>query len=141
MSLEYNKDLVRRSVEEFYNRENVDTMDEIYTADFVSHDPTGIKSGGTEELKHLMNGMYVGFPDLHVDIDELISEGDLVVKRFTIHCTHQGEFMGVPPTGNAITFSGTHTYRVANGKLAEEWVDVNWLGFFQQLGIMPPLGG
>ena len=141
MSLEYNKELVRRSVAEFYNRENVEVVDEIYAADFVSHDPTGFKGGGIDDLKQLMENMYTAFPDFHLDIDELTAEEDRVVKRFTIHCTHQGEFMGVPPTGKAITFSGTHTYRVADGKLAEEWVDVNWLGFFQQLGILPPLGG
>ena len=139
MSLEQNKALVRRSVSEFYNRENVDVVDEFYTADFLSHDPAGIKEGGVEELKQLMDSIYAAFPDFHLHIDELIAEGDKVVKRFTIHCTHQGEFMGVPPTGKEITFSGTHTYRVAGGKLAEEWVDINWLGFMQQLGVVAPL--
>jgi steroid delta-isomerase-like uncharacterized protein len=143
MSVEQNKALVRRSVEEFYNRENVnvDVVDEIYAADFVSHDPAGFKAGGMEQLKQLMTSIYAAFPDFHLDIDELIAEGDKVVKRFTIHCTHQGEFMGVPPTGKAITFSGTDTYRIAGGEIAEEWADINWLGFMQQLGVVPLLGG
>ena len=111
MSLEQNKALVRRSVSEFYNRENLDVVDEIYAA----------------------------FPDFHIDIDELIAERDKVVKRFTINCTHQGEFMGVPPTGKPITFSGTDTYRIAGGKLQEEWANINWLGFLQQLGVVSPL--
>ena len=97
MSVEQNKELVRRSVAEFYNMENPDVVDEIYTADFVGHDPAGIKVGGMEPLKKLVDSMYAAFPDFHVTIDELIAEGDKVVKRFHIHFTHQGEFMGVPP--------------------------------------------
>jgi steroid delta-isomerase-like uncharacterized protein len=116
-------------------------VDEIYAADFVSHDPAGFKAGDMEQLKQLMTSTYAAFPDFHLDIDELIAEGDKVVKLFTIHCTHQGEFMGVPPTAKAITFSGTDTYRIAGGKIAEEWADINWLGFMQQLGVVPPLGG
>ncbi len=139
MSLEQNKELVRRSVAEFYNRENVDVVDEIYAADYVGHDPAGIKAGGMEQLQQLVTSMYAAFPDFHVVIDELIAEGDKVVKRFHIHFTHQGEFMGVPPTGKAITFSGTDTYRIADGKLAENWSNGDWLSMLQQLGIVPPL--
>jgi steroid delta-isomerase-like uncharacterized protein len=139
MSLEQNKALVRRSVSEFYNRENLDAVDEIYAADFISHDPAGFKEGGMAELMQLMDSIYDAFPDFHIEIDELIAERDKVVKRFTINCTHQGEFMGVPPTGKPITFSGTDTYRIAGGKLQEEWASINWLGFLQQLGVVAPL--
>ena len=107
MSLEQNKALVRRSVSEFYNRENLDVVDQIYAADFISHDPAGFKEGGMADLMQLMDSIYAAFPDFHVHIDELIAERDKVVKRFTIHCTHQGEFMGVAPTGKKITISGT----------------------------------
>ncbi len=141
MSLEQNKELVRRSVEEFYNRDNLDTTNELFTADFISHDPTGIKAGSVEDLKTLMNGIYAAFPDFHLVIDELIAEGDTVVKRYTFTGTHQGEYLGASPTGKAITTSGTDTYRIADGKLAEQWANANWLGFLQQLGVVPPLGG
>jgi steroid delta-isomerase-like uncharacterized protein len=141
MSLELNKDLVRRSVDEFYNKDNPDAADDFYAADFVSHDPAGFKQGGVAQLKQLMTSIYVAFPDFHLDIDELIAEEDRVVKRFTIHCTHQGEFLGVPPTGKLITFSGTDTYRVVDGKFVEEWANIDWLGFMQQLGAVPSLGG
>ncbi len=140
MSVEHNKELVRRSVAEFYNRENVDVVDEIYTADFVGHDPAGIKVGGMEQLQQLVTSMYAAFPDFHVVIDELIAEGDKVVKRWTVRFTHTGEFMGSLPTGKAITFSGTDTYRIAGGKLAENWASADWLSMMQQLGVTPPPG-
>lgn len=87
-----------------------------------------------------MTDMYAAFPDFHLDIDELIAEGDRVVKRFTACFTHQGEFMGVAPTGKTITISGTETYRVAGGRLAENWSSVDWLGFMKQLGVVPSPG-
>ena len=63
MSVEQNKELVRRSVAEFYNRENVDVVDEIYADDYVGHDPAGIKAGDMEQLKQLVDTMYAAFPD------------------------------------------------------------------------------
>lgn len=141
MSLEQNKELIRRSVAEFYNRENVGTVDELYATDYVGHDPAGFKAGGVDHLKKFMKGIYASFPDFQLDIDDLIAEGDKVVKRWTVRCTHQGEFMGVPPTGKAITFSGTDTYRIAGGKLAENWSTGDWLSMLQQLDIVPPLEG
>ena len=137
MSLEQNKELVRRSVSDFYNRENLAAADDLYTTDYVGHDPAGFKAGSVEQHKQFMAGLYAAFPDFHVDIDEMIAEGDKVVKRFTVRFTHQGEFMGVAPTGKAITFSGTDTYRIAGGKLAECWSNIDWLGFRQQLGLAP----
>ena len=140
MSVEQNKELVRRSVAEFYNTGNTATVDEIYAADYVGHDPHGFKAGGMEQLEQLMASMYAAFPDFHLDIDELIAEGDKVVKRWTVRFPHTGEFMGSLPTGKAITFSGTDTYRIAGSKLAENWASADWLSMMQQLGVTPPPG-
>ena len=140
MSIEQNKELVRRSVAGFYNRENLAVVDEVFAADYVGHDPHGFKAGGIEQVKELMEGMYAAFPDFHLHIDELIAEGDKVVKRWTVRFTHTGEYMGSPPTGKAITFSGTDTYRIAGGKLVENWASADWLSMMQQLGVTPPPG-
>jgi steroid delta-isomerase-like uncharacterized protein len=140
MTLEENKDVVRRSVNEFFNTGNMAVVDEIWAADYVGHDPAGLMLGGREEFKQSMAGIYASIPDFHLEIDELIAEGDLVVKRWTARFTHQGEFMGIPPTGNPVTVSGTDTYRVAGGKLAECWATIDWLSMLQQLGAIPALG-
>jgi predicted ester cyclase len=58
-------------------------------------------------------------------------------KRITLRGTHQGEFMGIPPTGRQVTFTGIHISRVAGGKIAEEWGQFDALGMMQQLGVIP----
>ena len=70
-------------------------------------------------------------------VEDLIAEDDKVVARWTARCTHQGEFMGVAPTGRQVTMGGTSIYRFADGKLAEEWKHWDALGLFQQLGTYP----
>ena len=81
------------------------------------------------------------FPDLRFVAEDVIAEGDKVVERRTSSGTHQGELMGIPPTGRQTTGSGVSIFRVANGKVAEQWVNWDMLGLLQQLGGIPPLGG
>jgi predicted ester cyclase len=78
--------------------------------------------------------------NINLVIDDLIAEGDKVVKRWTVRCTHTGEFMGVPATGNKVEVTGTTTYRVAGGKFVESWWNTDTLGMMQQMGVIPPLG-
>jgi predicted ester cyclase len=70
------------------------------------------------------------FPDLHAELHQLVAEGDLVVGRLILSGTHQGEFMGVPPTGRSFPVQHMHMYRVADGKAAEHWACRDDLGQF-----------
>ena len=63
-----------------------------------------------------------------------------MVIRQTWRGTHNGNFLGIPPTGKQVTFTSTEFYRVAGGELAEEWVEIDMLGLLQQLGAIPPMG-
>jgi predicted ester cyclase len=74
------------------------------------------------------------FPDWKVTVDDIIAEGDKVVARATGQGTHLGEYMGIPPTGKRIKVSWIAIYRIADGKLAEHWQQIDELGLRQQLG-------
>jgi predicted ester cyclase len=86
------------------------------------------------------SGFFAAFPDLQTTIEDLIAEGDKVAIRQTWRGTRNGNFLGIPPTGEQVTFTSTEFYRVAGGELAEEWVELDMLGWLQQLGAIPPMG-
>ncbi len=77
------------------------------------------------------------FPDEETTFEDQIGEGDKVVSRMTSRATHVGELMGIPPTGNRITVTGTWIDRVVEGKIAERWGQVDMLGVMQQLDAIP----
>jgi hypothetical protein len=79
------------------------------------------------------------FPDLRVTVDDLVTDGDKVVRRFTLRGTHAGPFMGIPPTGRAVAAAGIAIDRLAGGKVAESWVSLDALNLLRQLGASPAL--
>src|SRR5918999_254307 len=136
-----NKALARRWVEGLFNEGNLDVADEILTPDFVLHapfDPEGLR--GPEAVKQFVSAYRNAFPDGHTTIEDQIAEGDKAVNRWTATGTHQGEFQGIAPTGNRVTFTGIDLIRVADGKLTEGWVELDALGWMQQLGAIPEPG-
>ena len=140
MSTEENKALVRRCVEEFVDRSNFDLSDEIFAPNFVRYDAAPDQVSGVEDLKHFFAMLHSGFPGFQTTIEDLLSEGDKVVLRFTFHGTHQGEFMGIAPTGKQVTMAGIDIFRIADGKIVEMWNQEDVLGMMQQLGAIPEPG-
>ena len=80
---------------------------------------------------------FAAFPDLHETVEDIFAEGDKVVTRFTMRGTHQGELMGIPPTGKQVTMTGMTIHRIVSGKIVEDWVVADFLGMMQQLGTIP----
>jgi len=138
MSAEENKALVRRYVEEFVDRSNFELSDEIFAPNFVRYGPDQVS--GVEDLKHFFAMLHSGFPGFQSTIEDLFAEGDKVVLRFTFHGTHQGEFMGIGPTGKQVTMAGIDIFRIADGKIVELWNQEDVLGMMQQLGAIPEPG-
>jgi steroid delta-isomerase-like uncharacterized protein len=135
---EASKALYRRLIEEGWNKHNLALLDELY-ADCVYYNPaTGEIKG--EALKQFLASMLAAFPDIRFTIEDLVAEGDKVVTRWSGTSTHQGEFMGLAPTGKQVTVSGMTSSRIVGGKNVEERVEMDTLRFFQQLGGVPPLG-
>jgi steroid delta-isomerase-like uncharacterized protein len=139
MSTEENKALVRRWVE-LWNSQNVAAIDEWVAPNYVRHDPNTPEVRGAEAEKQLATMFLTAFPDLHFTIEDLIAEGDKVTGRYTARGTHKGELMGIPPTNNAISLTVLEIYRIADRKIAEQWVILDALGMMQQLGVIPAPG-
>ena len=138
---EANKATARRFYDEFLNKGDTSVVDAVYTPNVVIHAPPSPPGSapGTEGLKQMI-GMYrTAFPDFHVTVDEMVSEGDVVVVRMTFQGTHTGDLMGIPPTGNKINIHGVDFLRFVGGKAAEVWHHEEELLMWQQLGVAPPM--
>jgi predicted ester cyclase len=145
MSAEQNKSVVRRFYEELWNGRDLSVADEIFADDCVTHqlqsgaETEGVRRGPAE-VKHHVAAWLEGFPDLRFGVEELVAEGDLVVSRAVMRGTHAGAWLGIAPTGRRVSIRMSVTHRIASGKIVEDWVLVEALGFFQQLGLVPPTG-
>jgi steroid delta-isomerase-like uncharacterized protein len=138
MTIEQNKALVKRAWDEVFNQKKLTVVDELFTSDYIYHGPQGQEFRGTESLKQLLSHYLEAFPDLHIDIEDLIAEGDKVVSRVISRGTHKGELQGIAPTGKKVSLRTIMISRIAGGKFAEDWESRDDLGMLQQLGIIPP---
>jgi steroid delta-isomerase-like uncharacterized protein len=140
MSTENNKNIVRRWIEEGWNKGNLALVDELYTADYVQHDPNSpVLGNGRKALKGYVGALRGAFPDLHFTIGDMIAEGDQVALRFTMRGTQTGPFGNIPASGKAGVATGQLTFRLEAEKIAEVWVNVDVLGLMQQLGVIPAM--
>lgn len=142
MSTEANKTIVVQLYEEIFNKGDLDLADKLIASNAVNHDPQlppGVPSG-PQGLKAVVTMLHSAFPDDHHTIEDLVAEGDKVVVRLTHSGTHQGTFLGLPPTGKHIANTSIHIFRIASGQLVEVWANRDDLGLLQQLGAIPASG-
>ncbi len=138
MSTEENKTTSRRFYEELFNRGNLDAAEEIAAPDFVLHDPNLPEEvRGPEGLKQFVTLYRSAFPDIDFTIEKQVAEGDLVGTRWVARGTHQGELMGIAPTGNRVEVEAFTLHRFSGEKIAEDWAHYDALGMMRQLGIVP----
>jgi steroid delta-isomerase-like uncharacterized protein len=138
VSADTNKEIVRRLGVEPWEG-NFGVIDELVAPNYVGHDPAQPGTQGPQGIKEFITAYLTGFPDGRITIDEQLAEGDLVATRWTGRGTHQGELMGIPPTGKQVTVSGITISHVKNGKVVEEWSNWDTLGMLQQLGVVPEM--
>jgi steroid delta-isomerase-like uncharacterized protein len=131
-----NEALVRRFFEEFCNQRRAELADELVTADYVSHGPQAPPADGPDGLRDRVR-LYQDSVDGHWTVDELVSTGDRVIARWTGTGTHVGELMGIDATGKPISVDAISIFRIADGKIAEEWTVWDALGLLQQVGAVP----
>ncbi|MBI4493819.1 MAG: ester cyclase [Chloroflexi bacterium] len=141
MSTEDNKAIAGRFVQAWGKKGGANIVDELAAPDIsVAYPVLPQPIHGREAFKELLHQVYAGLPDGETTVDEVIAEGDKVVVRWTARGTHQGELMGVPPTGRHLAWTGITIYRLAGGKVVEELGVGDSLGMFQQLGVIPGPG-
>jgi steroid delta-isomerase-like uncharacterized protein len=134
---EENKALIQHFVEEAFNERNLEVADEVYASGFISHESADPVERDPEYVKQFV-GMYrTAFPDGHTTVEDVISEGDRVVYRWTFRGTHRGELMEITPTERQVTITGITIDRISDGKIEEEWNLFDQLGLLQQLGVAP----
>ena len=132
MSPEENKSIVRRYFEEVHNQRKLDVMDEIFAPDLA------------QATRGVITMMVIAFPDYLISITEQVAEGDKVATVWNISGTHLGEWMSpmgtVPPSGQRVTYTGTTTLRVTDGKIADViGSNHDHLGVLQQMGVVPTI--
>jgi predicted ester cyclase len=115
---------------------NFDALDAIVSPDYVLH-PEDIR--GVEGLKEMVEAYRSAIADLHITIDQQFTEGDYVATRYTIGGTHEGELMGIQPTGRDVAFMGITISRCRDGKIVEEWELVDTVAFLRQVGALPEM--
>ncbi|AGB23043.1 putative ester cyclase [Mycobacterium sp. JS623] len=112
------------------------TIDDLVAADAVVRTPLPIDTNGAEALKQIWAMLLRIYPDIHLTVEDLIGEGDKVVGRTTVTGTHQGEFMGVAPTGKPVTYNEMFMFRVADGRVVETWGVVDVYAQMKQIGVI-----
>jgi steroid delta-isomerase-like uncharacterized protein len=140
--MEAGKHIIKRFIEDLWNARRLDVADQIFSADCVTHQ---LRSGvlaepahrGPQAMKEHVSGWLMSFPDLHFNIEQMIAERDRVVSQLVMEGTHQGTWMGISPTRKRLQIRMITIHRIANNKIAEDWVLVESLGLFQQLGAIP----
>ncbi|WP_227355242.1 ester cyclase [Haladaptatus salinisoli] len=134
---ERNKAVVRRYADEVWGEGNVDAMDELLTPEQVYHDPTFSGAEHVDEFKEFIRGYRAAFPDLRYDVEGIVAEDDYVAFWGRVRGTQEGEFLGVPPTGNRIDIMGIGVVRLEDGKIAERWANFDVYGMMKQLDADP----
>jgi steroid delta-isomerase-like uncharacterized protein len=139
MSIEENRAIVRRAYE-FWNTGDAAAIDRLVAPDLVMHLRGRSDVAGVDAYRSFYAGYRAAFPDQRWTIEELIAEADTVVALWTLRATHRGELMGIAATGREVTVTGISVFRIADGRIAENWVQSDILGLLQQLGAVPPIG-
>jgi steroid delta-isomerase-like uncharacterized protein len=132
-----NETLVRRFYDEICNARRLEVADEIIAADHAYHDPQSPPAKpGPEGIKETV-AIYQDTLEGRWEVHDVFSSGDRVAVRWTGHGVHNGELMGLQPTGREITVEAISIFRVADAKIAENWTNWDTLGLLQQLGAVP----
>lgn len=135
MSGKHNQDVLRRVIEEGFNRGDYGALDECFASHYaerqfgLSSDLAGFKGD--------IAGLRRAFPDLHLTIEEMAADGDKVWARSTARGTHLGPFMGLPATGRAFEIAVVDICRFAGGRIVEHWGVPDRFALMQQLGLVP----
>lgn len=125
------RDIVARFYEEVLNAKHLDRIDALVAPKFVEHGTPQME--GRDAFRAFVASLLEALPDFRFEVHDWIVEGDRVVARCSAGGTHDGELFGFAPTGNRVTWTAIHIWRVVHGQLAERWSQADMLGIVEQL--------
>jgi predicted ester cyclase len=145
MSLQGNRALVQRLVEQVWNQRNIAAIDELCTPECVTKEATGLPfMGGTSRAlwKEITPAWFKAVPDISVTIEDMVAEGDRVVSRWVVRGTHLGDYIWGPhppykPTGKKVAVACIYIHRISGGKIVEEWFAADFTDYWRQFGALP----
>jgi steroid delta-isomerase-like uncharacterized protein len=137
-NLEENKRIVRAFIEAAFNQHQPDRAAEYLTADMKWHGGTLGTVEGRENFAGLISAIVAALPDLRNVEQDIIAERDIVSVRAVVDGTHKGELLGIPASGRHVQWDAVDVYRVADGKIAEEWAADDLLAFVYGVGAYTP---
>lgn len=138
MTPDERRNQVRRLADELWNKGNAAYADQVYAAHCSFHDPS-FPVAGPEGIKSQSSELRAANPDLHLDVHEVLVDGDLTAARWTMGGTSHGSFRGLPATGKSWVMSGMMIDKWEDERIVEEWVNYDTLGTLQQVGILPEM--
>jgi predicted ester cyclase len=133
-NIEIARDYTRR----VFNAHNPDLAAEFVTRDVKWHGGTLGTVEGVENLVGLLRGFIGALPDLNAQEQNVVAQGDMVALRFVVEATHQGDLLGIAPTGRRVRWDAIDVYRLAGGKIIEEWAADDLTAILHQVGAYTP---
>jgi steroid delta-isomerase-like uncharacterized protein len=135
---ETNRAVARRMVEEVLNKGDMATFDEIIDESYAMRNmPVSNLPGTKDGFRQLVLATREAFPDVKVQIENLVADGEFAVFNDRVQATSAGEFFGVPGNGRRIDWTEIHFLRISAGKIVEHWSNFDQLGILTQLGAIP----
>jgi steroid delta-isomerase-like uncharacterized protein len=128
--------IVSRSITEALSGGNWHVMPELYADDFVQQSGPRGDIRSRDDLKGWFEDVHETLPDFEAVEEFSIAQADLVASRLTYTGTHEGEFLGIPATGEHVEITGNTFNRIENGKIVETWAETDFMSLLQQVGVL-----
>lgn len=136
MSVEQNKQVVRKFLEEVFDKQRLDIVDDILARDYKLYHPGASEPLGRDAFPEFLASFPAGFAGFYIRVEDLIAEGDKVAARFVLGGTHAGVFMGVEPTGKRVELHGEAFYTLRDGQIVEDRPLIDWAQMLEQMEIL-----
>jgi predicted ester cyclase len=127
---------IEKRIVDAFNLGNLDILDEVCSPNYIFHGPSYL-NWDQDAIKKALGMMHAAFPDWMITFDDIFSTSDKAAFRISIQGTHKGELWGCPPTGKRMTWTAMIIDHFEDGKIVEEWEEMDFLGLMRQLGLVP----
>lgn len=134
ISVSDSEELATRLINDVWSQGDLEAIDELVAEDYVDYYEGESNVHGRDGLKEYVSGLRESFPDFGKEIKELVVDGDSVALRFMATGTHEGEYEGIEPTGDEISFAGSIFFHIENGEIAATYESADTWGLMEQLG-------